>query len=123
MLFDHNYKHYVLPQGHQEKNEKLRQTVLREMEEETGFVDLKVIKKIQKYQYHYPTKRKIIYKSIHVYLVEILSLIKKEKKFEGHENYSNKFFDFKTAIKKARWQQDKEVIEQAYKFLKKPRSK
>ncbi len=116
LLYDHKYKHFVLPQGHQEGDEKLNKTAIRETTEETGFNNLKVIKKIKKYRYYYPTKNKIIYKSIHVYLLKILSLSKVKKSFESHEKYSNKFFTFKNAIKKARWPQDKEAIEEAMEY-------
>lgn len=123
LLYDHEYKHFVLPQGHQEPNEKLSETALREMTEETGFNNIKVIKKIKKYQYHYLAKNKIIYKTIHVFLIEIFGLSKIKKALEGHENYSNKFFSFKEAINKARWHQDKEVIKNALQYIKSPRSK
>ncbi len=120
LLYDHKYKHYVLPQGHQELGEALKKTAVREMIEETGFNNLKVIKKIAKYQYNYPTENKIIYKTIHVYLLEILGLSKVKKSLESHENYSNKFFNFEDAIKNARWLQDKEAIKKSWAYKKSP---
>ena len=123
LLYDHKYKHFVLPQGHKEVNEKLIETAIREMIEETGFKNLNVIKKIRKYQYHYPFKNKIIYKQIHVYLIEIISLLKIKKSLEKYENYSNKLFTFHEAIKRAKWQQDKEVIRDSLSYIKSPHFK
>lgn len=119
LLYDKNYKHYVLPQGHQEAGENLHQTAIREMMEETGFNDIQVLKKIKKYQYHYPTRNKIIYKNIHVYLVRILSGSKSKKKFGDHENYSNRFFSPEESVLMARWRQDKDAIRNAIDYLKK----
>lgn len=121
LLYDHKYKHYVLPQGHQEPGEKIKETATRETTEETGFNNLKVLKKIKKYQYHYSAEDRIIYKLIHVYLLKILSLSKVKKFFESHEKYSNEFFIFEDAVKKARWPQDRKVIEEAVKYIKSPR--
>lgn len=119
LMYDHKYKHYILPQGHKEQKESLEETATREMREETGFNKLRVIKKIKKYQYHYPDKRKTIYKTIHVFLVEILSIRQEKKKLEKHENYSNRFFTITGAINKARWTQDKKVIASSMQLIKK----
>jgi 8-oxo-dGTP pyrophosphatase MutT (NUDIX family) len=119
LLYDKNWNHYVLPQGHKEEGETLRQTAIRETKEETGYNDLELIRKIKQYQYHYPKDDKIIYKSIHVYLISILSLSREDRKFEKHENYTNHFFEFNEAIARARWPQDKEVIVISRKYIKK----
>ena len=119
LLYDKNWNHYVLPQGHTETGESLRQTAIRETMEETGFNNLKLIKKIKQYQYHYPKSDKIIYKNIHAYLIKILSLASQEKQLDKHENYTNCFFEFSEAIKRARWSQDKELIKISRDYLKK----
>lgn len=119
LLYDKGWDHYVLPQGHVEEGETLRQAAVRETKEETGYNDLEVIKKIKQYQYHYPKDDKIIYKRIHVYLVRMLSLSSQDKQFEEHENYINCFFGFDEAAKKARWPQDKEVIVAIREYIKK----
>ncbi|MBU3918935.1 NUDIX domain-containing protein [Patescibacteria group bacterium] len=118
LLYDHKWKHYVLPQGHKENKEVLKNTALREASEETGFKNLKVVKKLKKYQYHYSENNKIIYKTIHVYLVEILNPSKTKRKLEPHEKYSNNFFKTNEAIKKARWPQDKKVIALSKNYIK-----
>ncbi len=118
MLYDNKYKHYVLPQGHREKDETLKKTANREMIEETGFYNFKIIKKIKKYQYHYSTSDKRVYKSIHVYLLRIINLSRLKKSLEDHEDYLNIFFAPKDAIKNAKWLQDKVAIETAIKYIK-----
>lgn len=58
LLYDKNCKHYVLPQGHREEGESLRQTAAREMVEETGFSEVTILGKLTRYQYHYPKRIK-----------------------------------------------------------------
>lgn len=116
LLNDKNYKHFVLPQGHIEKSESKKDALLREIAEETGFIEVKVVKKIKTYQYNYIDEREIVYKKIHVYLVELTGRRKIKKKLEHHEKYANHFFEFRNAIKYARWPQDKQIIKQIQKL-------
>jgi len=118
LLYDKNWNHYVLPQGHKEEKEKLYETAIREAIEETGYCDLKIVKKIKRYQYHYLKFDKVIYKTIHVYLVEILSLINQGKQLAQHENYDSCFLEFDKAIKQVRWFQDKKLIAISRNYLK-----
>lgn len=118
LIYDHNYKQYVLPQGHQEKGENLKETILREICEETGYKNLIVRKKMFKYQYHFKKNDKVIYKEIHIFLAEIVSLLKKNKKLNIYEKYTNHFFTVKKAIKMARWPQDKRAILKAKSYIK-----
>jgi ADP-ribose pyrophosphatase YjhB (NUDIX family) len=118
LLYDHNYKHYVLPQGHKNVNETLRNAAIREFTEETGYNSAQIIKNIFKYKYHYHQKNgRTVYKIINVYLAKILNLSKTAKKLENHENYSNKFFIINDAIKMAKWPQDKKALIRAKKYI------
>lgn len=119
LLYDHNYNHYVIPQGHQKSKEKISETALRELSEETGFVDLKLVKKLKKYQYHYFKNNSIVYKQIHVYLVKIISKKRTIKKLGDHESYSNFFLKINDAMNKAKWKEDKNIIKLSKKFINK----
>jgi 8-oxo-dGTP pyrophosphatase MutT (NUDIX family) len=118
LLYDHDKKHYVLPQGHKRKKETLPDTALREIREETGFQELVVIKKLGRYQYHFDQGRKIIYKTIHVYLVKVISDKRLSNTQNANENFTVRLFSFKEAVKMVRWGQDKKYITLAGKFLK-----
>ena len=111
LLFDQNYKHYVLPQGHTRKNEHPSETAIREAKEETGFTNLKLIKKLGQYQYHFCKDEKLIYKKIIVYLIEILNQKKVKKMVSQRENFINRFFLPTKAIEKLQWPQDKKQLE------------
>ncbi len=121
LLYDKNWHHYVLPQGHKERGENITKTAIRETIEETGFNNLKLIKKLGSYDYYYPVKQKIVNKVINVYLVKAITLNTVKKNFKGNENYINKFLDFNKSLKLAKWSQDKLFINRAIKIIKSPR--
>jgi 8-oxo-dGTP pyrophosphatase MutT (NUDIX family)/thymidylate kinase len=116
LLYDKNYNHFVLPQGHIESGESKKNALLREIAEETGFVEVKIVKKVKTYQYNYINGFDIVYKKIHVYLVELMGRKKIKKKLERHEKYANHFFELRDAIKYARWLQDKQIIKKIQKL-------
>lgn len=118
LLYDHNKKHHVLPQGHKRKKEMLPDTALREAREETGFQELVAIKKLGRYQYHFDQGRKTIYKTIHVYLVKVINDRQLQNTQNANENFTVHLFSFKDAVKMVRWKQDKKYILLAGKFLK-----
>ncbi len=118
LLYNHRRKHFVQSQGHQKKNESLSQTALREAKEETGFKNLKVIKKLGKYQYHFQQGNKITFKTIRVYLIAILNRIKSYRTQMPNEKFSNHFFSIQKAIEKVQWKQDKKYIHLARKYLR-----
>ena len=118
LLYDHNKKHYVLPQGHRRRKETLPDTALREVREETGFQELVAIKKLGRYQYHFDQGRKTIYKTIHVYLVKVTNSRQFQNTQNANENFTVRLFSFKDAVKMVRWGQDKKCILLARKFLR-----
>lgn len=118
LLYDKNWHHYVLPQGHKEQGEKLTETAVRETIEETGFNNLKMIKKLGQYNYFYSVKGRVVNKHITVYLLKAINLTKIKKTFKSGENYINKFFNFRQSFKYAKWPQDKLFIKKAFKFIK-----
>src|SRR3989338_2694408 len=118
LLYDHNKKHHVLPQGHKRKKETLPDTALREAREETGFQELGAIKKLGRYQYHFDQGRKKTYKTIHVYLVKVNNDRQLQNTQNANENFTVHLFSFKDAVKMVRLKQDKKYILLAGKFLK-----
>lgn len=117
LLYDCKKNHYVLPQGHKRKNEQLLNTALRETKEETGFQELIPIKKLGKYQYHFKKGKKIIYKTIHVYLIKVVNNKRLRNTQKANENFKVYLSLFKDAIKKVNWEQDEKYIRLAKRFL------
>jgi 8-oxo-dGTP pyrophosphatase MutT (NUDIX family) len=119
LMYDRKLKVYDFPQGHWERGETLQQTALREIAEETGCCDLKIIIKLGRYQYHFVKNRKTVYKRIDIYLVKALS--KKRVKRMKHESdrYSIRFVSYAKAMKMLSWEQDKKYLQLGYKALTK----
>lgn len=65
------YGKWTLPKGHVELDEKIEETAVREIGEETGLADLKILGKIgdTDYEVHQPKKKPFI-KRVHFFLIE-----------------------------------------------------
>ena len=69
LLLHYEAKHWDFPKGHVEKNETDEQTVRREVAEETGIEDIKLIKGFkERIQYYYKLKSETINKTVNFYL-------------------------------------------------------
>ena len=63
---------WTIPKGHVEPGEKLEQTALREVREETGLVDLAIGEKLDKLHFFYRKEGKLIFMTTYVYLMQAL---------------------------------------------------
>ncbi|MBI5220770.1 MAG: NUDIX domain-containing protein [Candidatus Liptonbacteria bacterium] len=117
LIYSRRHRYYSLPQGHRSGNENLNQTALRELREETGFYDAKIIAPIDTYNYRFYLKKTIVRKEITCILVKLNSLKRISKAFERHESYINFFYSPKDAEKKLRWAEDKSVVNRAREII------
>jgi len=70
LLIKDSYGRWALPKGHLEKKETLFRAALREISEETGLKNLKIIKKLNSANYFFRLKGKLIFKIVYYFLVE-----------------------------------------------------
>jgi 8-oxo-dGTP pyrophosphatase MutT (NUDIX family) len=63
---------WTIPKGHVEEGEKLEQTAIREVQEETGLVDLKIGERLDKLHFFYRKEGKLIFMTTYVFLMEAL---------------------------------------------------
>ena len=102
-------------QGGKEKGEDWETAVKREVKEETGLTDVKVIKKLDlKHDYWFQLKGEKIHKFLTFFLVKA----KKEKIKLSIEHSDYKWCKYREALKDLKY--NKEHFEQAYKELKWP---
>jgi 8-oxo-dGTP pyrophosphatase MutT (NUDIX family) len=110
--FEKDY--WSIPQGNIEKSEKPDQTVLRELKEETGIDDGKIIEGFKgKYFYVYRRENKTFFKEVVCFLVE--TKIKDVKVSWEHVAYE--WVDFQEAFRRAK-KGTKDVLKKANDFLK-----
>jgi len=110
ILYSQKHKQFTFPQGHQKSGESSIETIKREIAEESGFIDLKVIRPIRTYDFRFYINGSVTKKSIVCYLVELKSLASAGKSMETHEAYKNYFVDRDDALRKLNWPEDRDNI-------------
>lgn len=63
---------WSIPKGHVEEGESIEQTAKREITEETGLTDLRLIEKLDKLHFFYRKEGKLIFMTTYVFLIEAL---------------------------------------------------
>lgn len=63
---------WSIPKGHVESGETLEQTALREIGEETGLHELKIVEKLDKIHFFYRMNGKLIFMTTFVFMIESL---------------------------------------------------
>jgi len=137
LLLHYQAGHWDFPKGNIEKGEKIKETVKREIKEETGIEDIEFIsgfKETIKYSYFrpkgeikvpseargsYKLKEKTIFKTVVFFLVETktreIKLSREHKDFE--------WTPFKKALIKLTHKNAKETLKKVNNFLRKHREK
>jgi len=124
LLLHYGSGHWGFPKGHIEKGEKEDDTMRREIEEETGIKDIKVVKGFKetiKYFFRdvYKQKEKEkeeapwVFKIVEYYLAETKT--KDIKLSFEHKGY--KWLCFEDALKQLTFKNTKEVLKKADKYL------
>ncbi len=71
MIQDHKGR-WTIPKGHVEKGEKLEETAIREIGEETGLTEIKIMDRLDNIYFFYRRQGKLIFMTTSVFLVEAL---------------------------------------------------
>ncbi len=114
LILNYNYGHWDFPKGNIESGETEIETIKREVMEETGIVDIKLIEGFrQQISYKYRKKSKLVNKTVIYYLAETKS-INVVLSFE-HVNFA--WLNFNDAINKLSFDNSKKVLKNAKDFL------
>jgi 8-oxo-(d)GTP phosphatase len=107
---------WVPPKGHVENNESLAATAMRETIEETGYIDIKIVKFLKTIQIEYLWHDDIKHqKEIHWFLAELNSTQKIKRKLSENEIKSTicqRWFNLPQALKLLHFDDEKEVLQQ-----------
>jgi len=109
-------EYWDFPKGHIEKGEKLEETVKREVKEEAGLEDIKLVDGFKEgIKYFFKFKGKNILKFVTFYLGETKT---KDVKISG-EHIGFKWLPYKKAIEQLTFKNAKEILKKANEFISK----
>lgn len=124
LLLHYEAGHWGFPKGHIEKGENEKETLIREIKEETGLEDIKIIsgfkeyikyifRNVYKLEKKEKTKASWVFKIVIYYLIEVRT---KEVKI-SFEHTGYKWLEYQEALKCLTFKNTKEVLKKAHKFL------
>jgi len=97
LLLNYPSGHWDFVKGNIESGEMLKETVLREIGEETGITDVNFVKGFEdKVEYHYQRDGQLVHKEVVFYLAKT----KTEDIKLSHEHHGFIWLDFNSALKK-----------------------
>ncbi len=97
LLLNYPSGHWDFVKGNIEKGEALKQTVLREIKEETGISDITFVDGFEdKIEYHYQREGQVIHKEV----VFFLSNTKTDQVILSHEHLDYTWLNFDDALEK-----------------------
>ena len=114
----HVRNRWGLPKGHVEEGERIEETALREVREETG-LEGRVVKKLGDIRYAYRDKTKEgepirIYKRVHFYL---LRYVKGDVRDHDHEVDEARWFPMDQVIKNLKFATERKMVHRALSIL------
>lgn len=114
LLLKYELGHWEFVKGHVEEGESPKETVMRELREETGIIEAKLIDGFKEtYDYFFKKEGETIYKKVYCFLIRS-ETEEVELSFE-HVDY--RWLPFEKAIEKATYKNAKNVLRKAKKFL------
>jgi 8-oxo-dGTP pyrophosphatase MutT (NUDIX family) len=113
LLIKDSYGRWALPKGKIEKGEKPEEAALREIQEETGLTDLKIIEHLGQIKYFYQFRGQPIFKIVYNFLIET----RQEKLKPNYEIQGAKWLEPEDALKTIAYKNTKEILEKAVKLL------
>lgn len=114
LLLHYEAGHWDFPKGNVESGEEEKDTVIREIKEETGMEDIEFIEGFkEKINYFYRRDNQTIFKQVIFYLVKT-----KEKKVKlSYEHIGYKWLSYDNALKQITYKNSKILLEKAHRFL------
>jgi bis(5'-nucleosidyl)-tetraphosphatase len=115
LLLHYAAGHWGFVKGHIEPNESEKDTVKRELEEETKITNAEFVEKFrQAINYFFKRDGKTIYKEVAYFLVQA-----KDRKVElSYEHKGYEWLSYEKAVRKLTFENARKVLRKAHKFLK-----
>ena len=115
LLLRYGAGHWDFVKGNVEPNESEKDTVIRELQEETGIVDAQFIDDFkEKIEYFYRRQGTTIHKEVIFFLIETHT----EKVELSYEHVGYTWLNYQHAMEKLTFKNAKDVLQKAHKLLK-----
>jgi 8-oxo-dGTP pyrophosphatase MutT (NUDIX family) len=115
LLLHYEAGHWDFVKGNVEPNESEKDTVIRELQEETGIVDIRFIDDFrEKIDYFYRRQGATIHKEVVFFLAETQT----EKVTLSFEHVGYAWLNYQQAMEKLTFKNAKEILQKAHKVLK-----
>ncbi len=116
LLLHYTQGHWGFPKGTIEKEENKRETIKREIKEETGISKIEFIDNFkERIEYIFKKNNELIHKNVTFFLVET-----NEKNIRlSHEHKGFKWLSFKDAFEQLSFKNTKDVLKKANEFISK----
>ena len=116
LLLHYEAGHWEFVKGNVEPSESERDTVIRELKEETGIADAQFVEGFRKeIAYFYRRQGNAVYKEVVFFLIEAHT----EKVQLSYEHVGYKWLDYQHAMEKLTFKNSKNVLRDAHEFLRK----
>jgi len=116
LLIKDSYGRWSWPKGHIDKTEKSQEAAVREIQEEVGLKDIRILSKIGRSNYFYRLKGDLIFKTVFFFLVEANT--DEKLKVQTSEIKDARWFKPKEALASVEYKGAKEMLEKAIKIYK-----
>ncbi|MCW4046355.1 MAG: NUDIX domain-containing protein [Candidatus Bathyarchaeota archaeon] len=114
LLLHYEAGHWDFVKGNMEPGESERDTVLRELQEETGIIDAEFIEGFrEKVEYFYRRQGATIHKQVIFYLIET----RMEEIKISYEHVGYTWVNYEQAMEKLTFKNAKDVLQKAHEFL------
>ena len=115
LLLRYGAGHWDFVKGNVEPNESEKETVIRELQEETGIVDAQFIDDFkEKIEYFYRRQGTTIHKEVIFFLIETHT----EKVELSYEHVGYTWLNYKNAMEQLTFKNAKDVLQKAHELLK-----
>ncbi len=116
LLIKDSYGRWTWPKGHIDKDEKSADAALREIEEEVGLKNTRILGKAGRNNYFYRLKGELIFKTVFFFLVEANG--DEKLKVQRNEIEEARWFKPAQALKAVEYKGAREMLEQAIEMYK-----
>ena len=101
---------WALPKGGVEKSENLRESAMREIQEETGYKDIELKELLGKTEYELKDNEDKAFKIVYYYLALLKTLEYVATPEQEKEELKSEWLSFEEAIKKAKYADTREFV-------------